>query len=482
MEIYKHSAASGDEDARLGEAQERIRVLEQRLAEAEHRRDTLESTLVESQAYLEDILRSRFWRYSAPVRSLARGLRLGLRPLKRGLGRAAPLPEAPLARILVLDETLPTHDKDSGSLRIFQVLRILKSRPCDVTFIPGNLESDDVYTRDLLRLGVEVLSRPHVDSVEGFLKAHGRNYSLIWICRPALACGLIDVAAAFAPAAKRVFDTVDLHFLRMGREAALKGDAELRQRSESFRQQELATARKADFTIVVSNDEKKRLLKHAGRLDIRVVPNIHDVQPLVNRFHDRSGILFIGGFKHSPNVDAVEYFVSAIFPELRRTIPGVTFYVVGSHPPDVIRNLACEDIVVTSYVPDVSDYFRKSRLSVAPLRFGAGVKGKVNMSMAFGLPAVVTSIAAEGMHLVHGQNALIADDSPAFIASVQQLYHSEALWTKLRAHGLKNIEEHFSPATVARAIDQLLNDAGLLLPSRPTTRRLRRRVGARAPS
>jgi glycosyltransferase involved in cell wall biosynthesis len=338
-----------------------------------------------------------------------------------------------------------------------------------VTFIPGNVRSDDVYTPDLLRIGVEVLSQPHVDSVEEYLKAHGKDYFLIWICRPELACGLIDIAATFAPSAKRVFDTVDLHFLRMGREAALKGDPAMRQRAESFRQQELATARKADFTIVVSNDEKERLLEHAGRLSIRVVPNIHDVQPLANRFQDRSGILFIGGFKHSPNVDAVEYFVSAIFPELRRTIPGVKFYVIGSHAPDVVRNLACDDIIVTGYVRDVSDYFRDCRLSVAPLRFGAGVKGKVNMSMAFGLPAVVTSIAAEGMHLVHGRNALIADDAAAFIASIQQLYHSESLWTKLSAHGLKNIEKHFSSATVARAIDQLLTDAGLRLPRWRTT-------------
>jgi hypothetical protein len=481
MEVCKHACESGQEKQRPGDGEERLGDLERRLAEAEQRRDTLESMLIETQAQLDDILRSRFWRYSTPVRSLARGVRRVLRPLKRWNQGAR---EVPPERILVIDEVVPTHDKDSGSLRIFRILGILESLPYQVTFIPGNLVFDDVYSRDLLRMGVEVLGHPHVDSVEGFLKAHGRDYSLIWMCRPALACGLIEIARTFAPLAKLVFDTVDLHFLRMGREAALKGDRELQERAESVMQQELSTARKARFTIVVSNDEKERLLDHAGQLDIRVIPNVHAVQPLVNRFHDRSGILFIGGFRHSPNVDAVEYFVSAIFPELRKAIPGVTFHVVGSYPPDVIRNLACEDIVVTGHVPDVADYFRNCRLSVAPLRFGAGVKGKVNMSMAYGLPVVITSIAAEGMHLVNGKNALVADDPSAFAAAVVQLYHSELLWTRLSANGLKNIAEHFSFEAVSLEIERLLNDAGLVrtanrkrsaLRPRPS---LRRRVGA----
>ena len=175
-------------------------------------------------------------------------------------------------------------------------------------------------------------------------------------------------------------------------------------------------------------------------------------------------------------MDAVQFFVSSIFPELRRTIPGVKFYVVGSNPTDAIRSLASEDIVVTGYVPDASEYFRNCRLSVAPLRIGAGVKGKVNMSLAYGLPAVVTSIAAEGMHLVDGENALIADDPPAFIAAVQRLHHSEALWAKLSANGMKNVEEHFSFEVASRELDRLLDDVGFDRPHRPVTSRTTARV------
>jgi glycosyltransferase involved in cell wall biosynthesis len=374
----------------------------------------------------------------------------------------------PLPRILVIDDVVPTHDKDAGSLRLSRILGILRGRASHVTFLPDNLALADPYTRDLQRIGVEVLYRhhPYVDSVEGFLQDHGAEYSLIWICRPELTSRLVDTARAFAPAARLVFDTIDLHFLRVGREAALRGDPALKHRAERLREQELATARAVDFTIVVSEDERRLVLEHAGPLDVRIVPTIHAVEPPLGGFQDRSGILFLGGFNHAPNVDAVQYFVEAIFPELRRTIPGVKFYVVGSNPPDAVRGLACEDVVVTGYVPDVTGYLRGSRLSVAPLRFGAGVKGKVNMSMAHGLPVVVTSIAAEGMHLNHGTNVLIADDPAAFIASIQQLYRSEPLWTRLSVAGLENVAEHFSFEVAAREIDRLLEDAGLLVPSR----------------
>ena len=375
----------------------------------------------------------------------------------------------PSRQILVIDDIVPAHDKDAGSLRMSRLLGILKRRSCHVTFIPFNLAFSDPYTRDLQRIGVEVFYRPHVDSIEDFLKAHGKDYSLIWICRPYAASLLIDTARTFAPAAKLVFDTIDLHFLRVGREAALRGDPAMREYSEQLKQQELDIARKVDFTIVVSEDERGRVLEEAGPIDVRVVSTIHAVQPLSNRFEDRSGILFIGGFNHTPNVDAVQFFVGSIFPELRRTIPGVKFYVVGSNPPDAIRSLASEDIVVTGYVPDASEYFRNCRLSVAPLRIGAGVKGKVNMSLAYGLPAVVTSIAAEGMHLVDGENALIADDPPAFIAAVRRLHDSEVLWAKLSANGMKNVEEHFSFEVASRELDRLLDDVGFDRPHRPVT-------------
>jgi glycosyltransferase involved in cell wall biosynthesis len=393
-------------------------------------------------------------------------------PLSRVIGHPGPSEEVrdrpgPARKVLFIDHNTPTHDQDAGSLRTFHLLDMLRRRSCHVTFLPLSLAYIDRYTRDMQRIGVETIDHRHVASVEDFLNAHAHEYSLIWICRPDVTFRLMGAVRALAPSARLVFDAIDLHSLREAREAALRDDPALRDQAERRRQQELAVIREADFSVMVSQDERRRVLERDGTADVRVIPTIHAVQPLVKPFRDRSGILFIGGFCHTPNVDAVEFFVGSIFPELRRTIPGVTFHVVGSHPPDSIRKLACEDVIVTGYVPDVSGYFRDSRLSVAPLRFGAGVKGKVNMSLAYGLPAVVSTIAAEGMHLVHGENAMIADDPSAFVAAVRQLHNSEALWSKLSANGLKNVEEHFSFEAVARELDRLLEDAGISSPKPP---------------
>ena len=241
----------------------------------------------------------------------------------------------------------------------------------------------------------------------------------------------------------------------------MKNDPALAVQARRRMHEELTVALKSDYTLVVGSEEKTCLEEHAGGIDARVIPTIHSVQPLSKPFQERTGILFIGGFDHRPNVDAVEYFTGSIFSGLRRTLPGLKFYVVGSNPPDEIRRLACSDIIVTGYQADVSHYFRDCRLSVAPNRFGAGVKGKVTMSLAYGLPTVVTPIAAEGLHLVDGENSLIADDPPAFAAAIERLYRSEPLWLELSQNGRNTIEKHFFVEAVARELDRLIDDAGL---------------------
>ena len=116
-------------------------------------------------------------------------------------------------------------------------------------------------------------------------------------------------------------------------------------------------------------------------------------------------------FDHAPNVDAVLYFAREIFPRILDRIPDAMFQVIGPDPTPEICRLASPSIHILGFVPDVKPIFDRARVSVAPLRFGAGVKGKVNQSMSLGVPTVVTSIAAEGMYLTHGENAMIADRS-----------------------------------------------------------------------
>jgi glycosyltransferase involved in cell wall biosynthesis len=172
-------------------------------------------------------------------------------------------------------------------------------------------------------------------------------------------------------------------------------------------------------------------------------------------FAQREGLVFIGGFQHPPNADAVLWYAREVLPRVRERLPGVRTYIVGSKVPATIRSLAAPDFVVTGYVPDVSPFFTGCRLSIAPLRYGAGVKGKVNLALSYGLPVVGTSPAVEGMHLVPGEDALVADDPEAFASAIATLYRDEALWQRLSENGVANIRRHFSRAVAKAALEQL---------------------------
>ncbi len=265
-----------------------------------------------------------------------------------------------------------------------------------------------------------------------------------------------------------MFDTVDLHFLREGREARLKHDPDLDVAVAARKEQELRLARSADMTLVVSPIEKAILADESkNEIDVRIVPTIFPpAETSATGFTERRDVVFIGSFDHSPNVDAVLYFAREIFPRVLERIPDVVFRVIGPHPTPEIRELACPTIDILDFVADVTPVFDRARLSVAPLRFGAGVKGKVNQSMSLGVPTVVTSIAAEGMHLVHEKNAMIADDPENFADAVVRLWTSRELWESLSTAGLENVREHFSVEAAAKAIDELLDWAGLPLRER----------------
>ena len=371
--------------------------------------------------------------------------------------------QAALGQVLVIDHRIPSPDRDSGSLRMMEIIRAIKRRGHHVTFVPDTMTVFATYHEDLEREGVEVIHRPFYDSVEEYLAQHGREQNLVIISRADIAERHLKTVRRHAPAAKIVFDTVDLHFLREERHARLGETQEASDRAQSRKEQELGLARAADLTLVVSPVEKAVIEEECGNeIDVRILSNIH---PIIAGerpgFESRRDILFIGGFDHAPNTDAVLYFAREIFPRIAERIPEAIFQVIGPYPTPEISGLASSRIQILGFVPDVAPLFDRSRLSVAPLRFGAGVKGKVNQSMSFGVPTVVTSIAAEGMHLIDGVDAMIADQPDRFADSVVRLWSSPELWRQVSQNGLKNLNEHFSVEAAARRIDEILVWAGL---------------------
>ena len=358
-------------------------------------------------------------------------------------------------RMLVVDACLPRPDQDSGSMRMRALLELATSLRCKVTFVADNLEYDAPYVRALQQSGVEVLFHPYVRSVADLLARRGREFDIVLLSRHYVAADHIDTVRRYAPGARIVFDTVDLHFLREERLAALEGNA-FAPSARARRDEELALIAKADVTLVVSAVEQAVLRELAPAANVMLVTNVHEPAQHVTPWRDRRDLMFVGGFRHPPNVDAMLWYVGAVIPHLRRRLPGVKTYVIGSEVPASIRALASDDVVVLGHVEELEPYLQGCRVSIAPLRYGAGVKGKVNLAMSYGVPVVATSAAVEAMHLVAGDDVLVADEAEAFAAAVQRAHDDEALWNRLSAGGRANVARHFSRDVARAALRALL--------------------------
>jgi GT2 family glycosyltransferase/glycosyltransferase involved in cell wall biosynthesis len=365
-------------------------------------------------------------------------------------------------RVLVIDARVLCPDQDSGSLRMFNLLTVFQQLGFKVTFVPMNGQRLPPYTEAMQEQGFECIYDPFMVSFESFILSRGNEFDLIVISRATVAEVSLPICLKYCPGVPRIFDTVDLHFLRGEREASLSESKEKQQTAESMKMLELDTVSKCDAALVVSAFEKEVLAEALPAARVAVVSNIHRVQEGVKPFTGRKDFVFIGGFEHPPNVDAMLWFASAILPKIVAELPDAKLHIIGSKMPPAVRELASDHIVTHGYVEDVAPFLTSCVLSVAPLRYGAGVKGKINQSMSFGLPVVSTSCGAEGMHLTHGHDILIADDPADFALQVVRLAGDEALWTTLSRNGQHNIEEHFSFATARRDLKKLLVEIGIL--------------------
>jgi GT2 family glycosyltransferase/glycosyltransferase involved in cell wall biosynthesis len=362
-------------------------------------------------------------------------------------------------RALVLDHCTPTPNQDAGSVTVFNLLLLLREMDFQVTFIPeDNLLYMPDYTTALQRSGTEVLYAPYVISVEQHLKEYGERYDLAFLFRPGVVERHVQTVRKYCPNAKVLFHTVDLHYLRMSREAQLQQGKAKQKAAEEMQQREFAAIRAADASIVHSTAEMEILKPLLPEARLHVFPLIMDIQGVRKTYQERRDIVFVGGYQHAPNVDAVRYFAEEVMPLLRKKLPGVRFHAVGSKPPAEIKALASEDIIITGFVEDLNPLLDKMRVSVAPLRYGAGIKGKIGAAMAVGLPVVATSLAVEGMSLTDGENILVADGPEAFANAVAMVYHDEALWTSISRNGLAFADRAWGAEAAWKILSAILKD------------------------
>ena len=368
-------------------------------------------------------------------------------------------------RALFLDQCTPTPDMDSGSIDAFNTMILLRDMGFQVTFIPvSNFSFDRKYTAALQSHGVEVLYRPYVSSLQEHLREHGKRYDLVLACRHNTLEPHYNSLRKYCPNAKIVFHTVDLHFLRMQREAELKQSKKHRDAAREAEAAELKLIDSCDRTTVVSHVEHEVLSKMNRGAKVRVMPYSRHLRGSRLPFEKRGDLVFIGGFQHHPNIDAVQYFVGEVMPLLRPRIPGIVLHVVGSRVPPEIAALQGADVVIHGFVEDLEPLLDQMRVSIAPLRYGAGIKGKIGTAMTAGLPVVATTMAAEGMSLTHGENILVADDPEQLATAVAELYLNESLWNKISSNGLILAEQEWGSASAWRILEGLLTELDMTIP------------------
>ncbi len=359
-------------------------------------------------------------------------------------------------RMLVIDTTVPEPSRDSASLRLTAMFHLLYQMGWHVLFLPDDGHADAGHVDALGTLGVEVLHRPWVGHAATWLQHHGAGLDAVMLCRRAMADQYLDPVRRHAPQAQVIFDTVDLHFLREARAAELSGNAALARQAEASRKRELALMQASDVTFVVSPVERELVSRVAPGARVELLSNVHAVYGRRAGFDSRCGLVFIGGFHHPPNADAMRWMVHEILPRMRAQVADMHLDILGDVPDQARRTLEAPGVTLHGRVHDLTPHLERCRVAVAPLRYGAGVKGKVNMAMSHGVPVVATPVAAEGMHLVDGENVLIAEDADAFAAAALRLHADAELWLRLSDGGLDNVRRYFSFEAARTTLMQVL--------------------------
>ena len=331
---------------------------------------------------------------------------------------------------------------------MFMILKTL-AQWSHVVFLPFNRPQGVEYEHALWNIGVET-----GDIVEYRRVLKDREFTAAILSRPSVGEAMLGRLRRSAPGTKIIFDPVDTHFHRLEREYQISGNNKTLRASERYRKLESRLARESDLVWCASTEDKQLMQTVSPRTQIDVVPTIHELHDRDAGFEQRSDLLFVGNMAHSPNADAVHYFMREIYPRIHEAMPDIKVRIIGADPAGEIRGYDSQQVSVLGYVPVIESFLERSRVFVAPLRFGAGIKGKIGEAMSYGLPVVTTSIGAEGFGLTDGVDVMIADEAEGFADAVVQLYASKELWDTLANNGWHRIQNNFTPEVIAQTINQ----------------------------
>ncbi len=393
------------------------------------------------------------------------------------LARRATSPPRPgPQRVLVVEPLLPLHDVAAGGQRMFRILELLRAAGHDVTYLARDGQGQDRYRHELAGMGIRVHATDRVrlaeqgtevaDDVPSLdvprILRRGR-FDVVWLSFLECAWQYLPIVRHHAPQARVWIDTVDVHSLRERRQAELaaaSGDPRapllaVQARRTEARERWLYSL--ADGLVAVTPEDAAELERLVPGAVTAVVPTIHPLADEPARLAGRSGALFVGNFMHPPNVDAVRWLLE-LWPAVRARVPDATCTVVGrALPPDLAAALAAAPgLEHAGWVADLASVQDRIRVSVAPLRFGAGIKGKVCEALAAGIPVVTTTVGAEGIGIVDGVHAAVADDAAGQVERIARLLADDDEWHRLAGAGRDLVAERLTPEAVAGALEELL--------------------------
>ena len=351
-------------------------------------------------------------------------------------------------RILVVDHYVPNYDKDAGGKCTYMYLCTFLKMGMKVTFIGDNFAKTEPYTTELTQLGIEILYGDYYyGHWQEWMQENGKYFDYIYLQRPHISVKYIDLARKYSRA-KIFYFAHDLHHIREYRQYELDHNQETLASSERWKKIEYELFDKADVGHVVGSYEQAIMQKAFPQKPIRNIPlYIYDDEPqnIEKDFSKRRDIVYVGGFGHPPNEDAVLWFAREVFPKVRQRYPDIRWHVVGSRVTSAVQALADANILIEGFQPDevLHRLYRTCRMAVVPLRYGAGVKGKVVEAAYFQIPLLTTSIGAEGLEQ---ENApfVVVDEAEQMARRLCALYEDYETLRTLSDRGKDFIRRSFT--------------------------------------
>ena len=354
--------------------------------------------------------------------------------------------------ILIIGFVWPEPNSTAAGSRMLQLIDFFKKNNYNITFVSSAQKTDISYP--LEKLDVNTFSikinhnyfdelikdlDPDIVLFDRFLTEEQFGWRVSEIC----------------PNAIKILDTEDLHFLRYAREQAYKNKEEitLKYLVNDLTKRELASIYRCDFTLIISEFEMK-LLQNTFKIDENLLcylPFLLDqlkTSAMNNYpdFEDRTDFMTIGNFKHKPNLESVIYLKRTIWPLIRKKLPNTNVIIYGAYLPDQVKQMhnPSEGFIVKGWTDNKKKVFANARVCLAPLQFGAGLKGKLLDTMNFCTPNITTSIGAEGMHNNLPWNGFITDDNKDFALKAIELYNNKVIWEVSQTNGINIINKCYS--------------------------------------